>query len=91
MPTNNFAQTDPAINAPYNRAVTITPSDSVDLTEITRALNISAAVSPTTVKVILSGDTVAVTLSLQTGKVYPIRASRVYATGTTATTVIALY
>ena len=91
MPTNNFAQTDPAINAPYNRAVTITPSDSVDLTEITRALNIHAATASTPVKVIMQGDTTAVTLQLQTGFIYPLRVSRVYATGTSATSVIALY
>ena len=91
MPTNNFAQTDPAINAPYNRAVTITPSDSVDLTEIPRALNIHAATASTPVKVIMQGDTTAVTLQLQTGFIYPLRVSRVYATGTSATSVIALY
>ena len=93
MPTNNFSQNDEAVLAPYTRAVTITPSDSTDLVEVPRALNVhkSGGQSHTTVKCILSGDTVAVSLIVPIGNIVPIRASRVYSTGTDATTVIALY
>jgi hypothetical protein len=93
VPTNNFAQSDSASLAPYTRAVTITPNDSTDLVEVPRALNVhkSGVQSHATVKCILSGDTVAVSLTLLIGDIVPIRTSRVYSTGTDATTVIALY
>lgn len=93
MPTNSFSQNDEAVIAPYTRAVAITPSDSTDLVEVPRALNVhkTGGQSHTTVKCILSGDTVAVSLIVPIGNIVPIRASRVYSTGTDATTVIALY
>ena len=93
MPTNNFSQNDEAVIAPYTRAVAVTPSDSADLVEVSRALNVhrTGGQSHTTVKCILSGDTVAVSLVLSIGDIVPIRVSRVYSTGTDATTVVALY
>lgn len=91
MPTNNFSQNGNATLAPYTRAVTITPSDTADLTEVPRALQIHGSLASTPVKVMMQGDTVAVTFQLQTGFIFPLRVSRVYATGTSATTVIALY
>lgn len=89
--TNVFQATDTAINSPYTRAKSLTLSDTVDLTEVPRALHIHAGTASTPVKVIFEDDTVAVTLQLQTGFIYPLRVTRVYATGTSATTVIALY
>jgi len=91
VPTNSFSQNDEAVLAPYTRAVTITPSDSADLVEVPRAIQIHAGTASTPVKVIMQGDTVAVTFQLQTGFIFPLRVSRVYATGTSATSVIALY
>lgn len=93
MPINNFTQTDAGINAPYTRAVTITPNDTTDLVEIPRAINVhkTGGQSHTTIKCILSGDTIAVSLIVPIGQVCPIRVSRIYAAGTDATTVIALY
>lgn len=91
MPSNTFSQSGNATRAPYTRAVAVTPSDSTDLTEVTRGLNIHAGTASTPVKVMMQGDTVAVTLQLQTGFIYPLRVSRVYSTGTSATTVVALY
>jgi len=91
MPTNKFSQNDASVIAPYTRAVSLTLSDTVDLTETPRGLHVHAGTASTPVKVIMAGDTVAVTLQLQTGFIYPLRVSRVYATGTSATTVIALY
>jgi len=91
VPTNNFSQNGNATRAPYTRAVAVTPSDTVDLTEVSRGLNVHSALASCPVKVMMQGDTVAVILQLQTGFIYPLRVSRVYATGTTATTVVALY
>ena len=91
MPTDKFAQTERGILAPYTRAVTITPSDSTDRTETPRALQIHAGTNSTPVKVTMAGDSTPVTFQLQTGYIFPLRVSRVWATGTSATTVIALY
>lgn len=93
VPTNSFAQSDSASLAPYTRAVTITPNDSTDLVEVPRAINVhrTGGQNHTTVKCILSGDTVAVSLIVPIGNIVPIRTSRIYSTGTDATTVIALY
>ena len=93
MPTNSFASSEPSILSPYTRGVAITPSDTTDLDEIPRALNVHKGTggSTTDVRVILWGDSSPVTLTFQVGYVVPIRARRVYATGTDATRIIALY
>jgi len=91
MPTNKFSQNDQSVIAPYTRAVLITPSDTVDLTEIPRALMAHGSANPTTIKVMFVGDTTPVTLYVGTGTWLPFRVSRIYATTTTATTITALY
>ena len=91
VPTDKFSQNEHGVIAPYTRAVTITPSDSTDLVETPRALQIHASTNSTPVKVTMAGDSAAVTMNLQTGFIFPLRVSRVWATGTSATIVIALY
>jgi hypothetical protein len=91
VPTDKFSQNERGVIAPYTRAVTITPSDSTDLAETPRALQIHAGTGSTPVKVTMAGDSAAVTMNLQTGFIFPLRVSRVWATGTSATSVIALY
>lgn len=69
--------------------VAVTPSDTVNLGQIARALWIGGA---GTVTVVMSGDGAAVLLSgIPAGTLLPIRAQRVNATGTTATLITALY
>lgn len=73
--------TDPADNiAP------VTPNDGTDLTAVTRALIVSVG---GTLKVSLR-DGSAVTVTVPAG-VLPIRVARVWATGTTATGITALW
>lgn len=93
MPTNRFAQNDQSILAPYTRAVAVTPSDTEDLAEVTRAINAHKGTggATTDITVIMAGDSSAVTLTLETGYIVPIRVRRVLATGTGATRVVALY
>ena len=93
MPTNNFSATDPGVMAPYTRAVAVTLSDTTDLAETTRALNVHKAGSTSVaVKVTLAGDSSPVTLNLVSASIAPIRVSRVWSTGTDAGAVIlALY
>lgn len=90
--TNNYRQTDPAINSPYTRAVAITPSDTDDLTEIPRAINfLKGGGGHAAVKVILAGDSEPVTLYLAHAGIHPIRPRRIYQTDTDATNIVALY
>lgn len=93
MATDKFSQADPAVIAPYTRAVAVTPNDSTDLAEVTRGLNVHKGTggATTDVAVIMAGDSQAVTLTFEVGYVIPIRVRRVLATGTDATRVVALY
>lgn len=92
MPTNNFQQTDPAINSPYTHGHVVTPSDTTDLDEIPRALYATkGASSHSDVSVILMGDTDPVTFVLARGVIVPMRVKRVRVTNTDATTIVALY
>jgi hypothetical protein len=91
VPTNNFQSRDAALPS-YTRAVTITPNNSTDLVETTRAIIVDhATLQHAMVSVILSGDTAAVTIPIRTGVITPIRATRIRVTGTDASTVVALY
>jgi hypothetical protein len=91
MPINNFQAKDASLPS-YSRAVAITPNNSTDLVETTRAIIVDhATLQHAMVSVILMGDTAAVTIPIRTGVVTPLRVTRVRVTGTDATTVIALY
>lgn len=92
MATNKFQQTDPAIHAPFIRSVTVTPSDTEDLAEISRGIFATkGASSHSTIVVLLADDTTSATFDLARGEYLPLRVKRVYATGTDATNIVALY
>ncbi len=74
-----------AIDPAYH-AVAVTPSDTVDLTNVTTSIYVGGA---GTMKVTTAGgDTVTYT-GLLAGYQYRIRASRIWAGGTSATNIIA--
>lgn len=74
------------LESPASHLDTITPSDSTDLLQTTRAINVAGAgfVRVTTKE----GDTG--TVYVAEGGVFPIRATRIWATGTTATGIVGL-
>lgn len=81
-----YVQQAPDLAGPASGVFDITPSDSTDLTVWTRAIWVGAG---GTVKVTVQG--VAVTFAgCATGSILPVRAQRVWATGTTATSLIGL-
>lgn len=88
--TDRFAgKYDPAsggLTWPATIAAAVTPSDTVDLTTAPRALYVGVSGD---VKVNMLGSG-AVTFKAAPVGVLPIRVSRVYATGTTATNILAL-
>ena len=73
--------------APASNAAQVTPSDSVDLTYVSRAVFIGAA---GTLSVEMHGGGT-VSFDAYAGMILPIRATRVNATGTTATGIVALW
>lgn len=73
---------DPAFGA-----FAITPNDGVDLATVTRGIYIGVAGS---VKVTMADGTVVTFSNVPTG-IFPIGAARVWATGTTATSLIGVY
>jgi len=75
--------------APANSAQAVTPSDTVDLTNVSRGLYIGGA-GNLYVNMRDTGTNVAF-IGVLAGSVLPIRVSRVYSTSTTATGILALY
>jgi hypothetical protein len=72
---------------PARNAAAVTPSDSADLGNVTRALWIGVAGN---VAVTMSGGQ-NVTFIMPAGGPYPVSVSRVLATGTTATGIVAIW
>ena len=85
--TDNVRFQDTA-ESPARSYGSLTPSDTVDLTNLTKALYVGGAGN--LVAVSISGEVVTFT-AVPAGTVLPIRVKRVNATGTTATAIVALY
>lgn len=95
MPVEPFVDNTMRTDSPAQRAVAITPSDSVDIV-FTPALQASLSVRALfvggagNVAVITSGgDTVTFT-GVAAGSILPVRCARVLLSGTTATAIVAL-
>lgn len=76
----------PGLESPASRLATVTPDDAADLAVTARAIAVGTEgfVRLTTV----AGDTGRI--YVVPGAPFPVRASRVWATGTTATEIVAL-
>lgn len=89
MPTQDFFERNAAsLTSPAINAFSVTPNDSTDIVEVTRGLyvGVSGDVKVTTA----AGDTVTF-VGLAAGVMHPIRVTRVWSTGTTATDIIGLH
>ncbi len=85
--TDQFAQHSEGLESPPSHMFAINPDDAQDLPHAVRCLNVA---SPGTVRLTtIKGDTES--LFLNAGTVFPIRARRVWATGTTAAGIVGLY
>ena len=75
------------LNSPPSHLKAVTPDDTNDLPDASRCINVagSGAVRVTTV----AGDTE--TIYVAAGITFPVRAARIWATGTTATGIMVLY
>lgn len=88
MPTDHHQSQMEGLTAPYNDAEEVTPSNTVDLSNTTRALYIG---SQGTLRVRMAGSGNDVTFTLDKHELLPIRVTRVFATGTSATNIVALW
>lgn len=84
---DQFATYTAGLESPPSDGAAITPNDSADLAQATRGLNVGTggSVRVTTV------DGADLTLQIAAGIVFPIRAKRIWATGTTATVIVGLH
>ena len=83
----DFTGHEPGLESPPSRGVAITPNNGTDLSYPIRGLMVTGAGDVSVVTT--DGDTVTLP-SLQPGVQYAIRATRVRATGTTATGIVGL-
>ena len=87
--TDRFSGFSAGADAPASHAVAITPNNSTDLTEATRGVYVGASGN---LKVdMLGGETAIIFVGLAAGLIHPLRVTRVYATGTTATDIIGVF
>lgn len=84
--TNEFHGFSKSLTSPGERFWTITPSDTADLSHVTRAINVSVS-GPVTVTT-AGGDTV--TLQVAAGLAFPGLFTRIWATGTAAGTIVGI-
>jgi hypothetical protein len=84
MQTTNLSSEN---TAPAESAQAVTPSDSADLTTLSRAIYIGGAGN---LSVDMADGSTIVFIGLATGQILPVRCKRVRATMTTATNIIAM-
>lgn len=87
MPRNRHSATPKFMSSPVVDATAITPSDSQDLAETTMSLYVT---TPGSLTVTLFGGSTVTYPNIAAGR-HPLCISRVFATGTTATGLIAEY
>lgn len=82
-----FSDYTPGLESPATHLIEVTPDDGADLVHPSRAINVSGAgaVRVTT----MTGDTA--TVHVAAGIAFPVRAARIWATGTTASGVVVMY
>lgn len=75
------------LESPPTHILAVTPSNTADLSHASRAINVAGAGA---VRVTTVGGTTGV-VHVAAGVPFPIRATRIWQTGTTATGIAALY
>lgn len=84
----NFPQLTANNSAPAEGALAVTPSDSTDLSFVTRALYVGAGGN---LNVDMAEGNTVLFVGVLSGTVLPIRVRRVRAASTTAASIVALY
>ncbi|WP_300019923.1 hypothetical protein [uncultured Roseobacter sp.] len=85
--TDNFRDFTGGLESPATHLVETSPSDTGDLPMTSRALNVGTA---GTLRVTTIGGTTA-TVYIAAGIPFPVRVTRIWQTGTTATGIVVMY
>jgi hypothetical protein len=83
-----FTDFPTTLSTPARDAAAITPSDSVDLTVVPRAIYVGVTGS---VAAVMAGGQTVMLQNVAAGSLLPIRVGRINATGTTASGLVALW
>ena len=86
--TDNFSRQQTLTGDPATNAVLITPSDSVDLTNVSRAVYVGTTGN---MKVTMQDSGTVLFTGIPAGTTLPIRVTRIWSTTTTASTILALW
>ena len=81
-----YSSLNSGLESPAIRLYDVTPSDTTDLAEASRAINVGTS---GTLRVTTVGGTTA-TVFVAAGIPFPVRATRVWSNGTSATNIVAL-
>lgn len=84
MPTNRYPRYASSVESPASRHHVVTPSDTVDLPFLPRALYVTADGD---LAMLMDGEAAAVVYPVTAGSILPMRPTRVNATGTTASVI----
>ncbi len=88
-PPDNFGNNEVSLNSPARSAAAVTPSDSTDLTNYTRAIYVGGSGN---IVVDMAGDGSTLTFSnVAAGTILPLQVKRIRSTSTTATAIVALW
>ncbi|TNE33771.1 MAG: hypothetical protein EP350_03410 [Alphaproteobacteria bacterium] len=88
MPKDNFQSTSDSVTAPASRCFEITPNDSVELVEATKAIYVGTGGDVTLRSLDSAAD---VTFrNIQDGSIIDVRVSALRATGTSASDIVGL-
>ena len=85
--TDNQSTLFKGLDSPATSGEAVTPSDSTDLTTVSRALWVGGAGN---INVIMSDGTTLLFSGVAAGTLLPLRVSRVKSTSTTATLIVAI-
>jgi hypothetical protein len=85
--TDRFQTSSPSLAGPASHGFAVTPSDSTLLSETTRGLYVGT--TGNIAALMLSGASVTFS-SVPAGAVLPVRLTKIMATGTTASNIVAL-
>ena len=83
-----FEDRSSGLESPGFHAAAVTPNDVTDLAFTSRALYVGA---PGDLKVTLAGDSLPVTFANLAAGFVPLRVARVHASGTTASSIVAVW
>lgn len=85
---DDYSSAQSGLDSPARKGVEITPDDNNDLAYVSRAVWVGGVGN---LEVTLEGDSSSITIqAIPAGTWLPIRAKRIYSTGTTATLIVAL-